>query len=101
MGQMVRRNNETLDILRPSRDKPHYCPLQSLVCISWSQVFRVDPGLLCPAPQEGRAREAWLRAVCVLLALTNLAIFSRLLYDYWQYRTRGKLPTIIHFIPFL
>ena len=78
--------------LSHGRDKsPHYL----------HQVFRVDPGLLCPAPPEGRARETWLRAVCVILALTNLAIFSRLLYDYWQYKTRGKLPGIIHFIPFL
>ena len=46
-------------------------------------------------------KEVLLQVVCVILALVNIFIFSKLLYDYWQYKKRGKLPRIVHMIPFL
>jgi len=65
------------------------------------QVGEVDPVLLCPPPEQEQTRELVLQLVCVLLALVNVLVFSKLLYDYWQYRHKGKVPRIVHLIPFL
>jgi hypothetical protein len=35
-------------------------------------------------------REQVLQVLCVTLALLILVVVSRLLYDYWHYRSRGK-----------
>merc|ERR1719270_155453 len=64
-------------------------------------VSSVNPSLLCPSSPGEQMKEVLLQFVCVFLALVNIFIFSKLLYDYWQYKTRGKLPRIVHMIPFL
>ena len=37
-----------------------------------------------------------LQVLCVTLALLILVVVSRLLYDYWHYRSRGKGPSQQH-----
>ena len=64
------------------------------------QVSDIDPSILCPPSAEGRKKELLLQLVCVMLALVNMFVFSKLLYDYWQYKSKGKLPRIVHWIPF-
>lgn len=68
--------------------------------LNW-QVSSIDQGELCPPSYSEEIREITLQTVCLVLAVLNLAIFSKLLYDYWQYKQRGKLPSIVHLIPFL
>ena len=65
------------------------------------QVSSLVQGDLCPPSYTEEIREVTLQTVCLVLACLNLAIFSKLLYDYWQYKQRGKLPSIVHLIPFL
>ena len=65
------------------------------------QVVNIDRGQLCPPSYSEEIKEITLQTVCLILALLNLAIFSKLLYDYWQYKHRGKLPGIVYLIPFL
>ena len=65
------------------------------------QVVNIDRGQLCPPSYSEEIKEISLQTVCLILALLNLAIFSKLLYDYWQYKHRGKLPGIVYLIPFL
>ena len=36
-----------------------------------------------------------------IVVLANIAIFSNLLYDYYQYRINGKLPKVIKWIPYM
>jgi hypothetical protein len=38
-------------------------------------------------------REQVLQVLCVTLALLILVVVSRLLYDYWHYRSRGRDPS--------
>ena len=57
---------------------------------------------MCPPPQHQQlSRQSWLQILCFLLALANLVTFTKLLYDYYQYKVNGKLPGIIHWIPTL
>ena len=37
--------------------------------------------------------------VCVILACLIILILTKLLYDYWHYRRRGKLPWIVYRMP--
>ena len=42
---------------------------------------------MCPPPQHHQlTRESWIQIVCFLLALANLLTFTKLLYDYYQYK---------------
>ena len=65
------------------------------------QVRTLDPVLLCPVSREGSLRELLMQLLCVLLAVVNVLVFSRLGYDYYQYKQRGKLPNILHWLPYL
>ena len=42
-----------------------------------------------------------MEVICLLLAMLNMFVFSKLFYDYQQYKNTGKLPGIIYWIPFL
>jgi len=63
------------------------------------QLVSLDTGILCPASPNGGKRETLLQILCVILALINLSVIARLLYDYYQYKHRGKLPRIVHWLP--
>ena len=65
------------------------------------QVLEVDPFTLCPSSAEGRKKEELLQVVCLVLAVVNMFVFSKLFYDYHKYKNTGKLPRIINWIPFL
>jgi len=83
--------------------------LESVICSQESSpeqvvgkmLSEVDPELLCPGAPQVQLKEMLLQVLCVVLALVNFIVFTKLLYDYWQYKQRGKLPRIIHLIPFL
>ena len=65
------------------------------------QVLELDPFTLCPSSAEGGEKEQLLQVICLVLAVFNMFVFSKLLYDYQQYKNTGKLPGIIYWIPFL
>ena len=65
------------------------------------QVLEVDSFNLCPSSAEGRKKEQLLQVICLVLAVVNVFVFSKLLYDYHKYKNTGILPRIIHWIPFL
>lgn len=43
---------------------------------------------MCPPQHQLLSRQSWLQILCFLLALANLITFSKLLYDYYQYKVR-------------
>jgi len=59
----------------------------------------VDPHVLCPPSDEGARRELVLQLVCCLLGICIVLVLSKLLYDYWQYKNKGKLPWIVLKMP--
>ena len=63
------------------------------------QISELDPSLLCPPSAGERNKEVILQLLCVVLAILNIFVFSKLLYDYWQYKRRGKLPRIVYWLP--
>jgi len=63
------------------------------------RLTEVDHALLCPPPPTAQQQELVLKAVCVVLASLIIIILTKLLYDYWQYRHRGKLPWIVYKMP--
>jgi len=65
------------------------------------KVSELDFSILCPPSPEGRKKEQILQVVCVMLAVFNIIVFSKLLFDYRQYKNKGKLPRIVHWIPYL
>jgi len=65
------------------------------------KALEVDHFSLCPPSSEGRKKELLMEVICLLLAVLNMFVFSKLFYDYQQYKTTGKLPGIIYWIPFL
>jgi hypothetical protein len=65
------------------------------------QVSVLDPFTLCPPSAEGGKKEQLLQIICLVLAVVNMFVFSKLLYDYHKYKNTGKLPRIISWIPFL
>ena len=40
-----------------------------------------------------------LKALCGILACLITITITKLLYDYWNYRKRGKLPWIVYRMP--
>ena len=42
-----------------------------------------------------------MQLLCVLLAMLNMFVLTKLLYDYWQYKSKGKLPRIVYWLPHL
>lgn len=62
-------------------------------------ITEVEPALLCPPSKKAEQQELALKAVCVVLASLIIIILTKLLYDYWQYRHRGKLPWIVYRMP--
>jgi len=65
------------------------------------KVLELDPFTLCPPSAEGREKEQLLQVICLVLAVVNMFVFSKLLYDYHKYKNTGKLPGIIYWIPCL
>lgn len=55
--------------------------------------------MLCPRSEKAEGREAVLRALCGVLTCLIILTISKLLYDYWNYRQRGKLPWIVYRMP--
>jgi len=62
-------------------------------------IKEVEHALLCPPSKKVEQEELALKAVCVVLASLIIIILTKLLYDYWQYRHRGKLPWIVYRMP--
>ena len=63
------------------------------------QLSSIDSSVLCPRSARAEEREQVLQAVCGVLACLILATLAKLLYDYWNYRNRGKLPWIVYRMP--
>lgn len=59
----------------------------------------VSSSILCPRSEKSEEREAILKALCGILAFLILVTITKLLYDYWNYRKRGKLPWIVYRMP--
>ena len=59
------------------------------------QLVDISSSVLCPRSEKAEGREAVLRALTFLIILT----ISKLLYNYWNYRHRGKLPWIVYRMP--
>ena len=66
-----------------------------------AQLGDLETSVLCPPSHEGWKRELYMQFLCVVLAVANVMVFSNLLYDIWQYKTRGILPKIVHWLPYL
>ena len=49
-------------------------------------VLALETAVMCPTHSQTLSREAGLQVLCTVLALANLATFSKLLYDYYQYK---------------
>lgn len=63
------------------------------------KLTEVDHALLCPPSEKAEKQELALKIVCVVLASLIILILTKLMYDYWQYRHRGKLPWIVYRMP--
>ena len=49
--------------------------------------MELDTSTICPPPHHHTlTRQSWLQILCFLLALANLLTFTKLLYDYYQYK---------------
>jgi len=69
--------------------------------LAGQKVATLDPELLCPVSLEGQQKELLMQVLCVALALVNVLVVSKLLYDYYQYKHKGKLPRIVHWLPYI
>ena len=63
------------------------------------QLVDISSSVLCPRSEKAEGREAVLRALCGALTFLIILTISKLLYDYWNYRQRGKLPWIVYRMP--
>ena len=80
-----------------------------IVTVCWSlaseynlylfQLLDVSYSVLCPRSQKAEERELVLKVVCGILTFLIILTISKLLYDYWNYRQRGKLPWIVYRMP--
>ena len=61
--------------------------------------FYGDEEMIILRKQLSEEREAVLKALCGILAFLILVTITKLLYDYWNYRKRGKLPWIVYRMP--
>ena len=59
----------------------------------------IDSSILCPPSEKAEEKERVLQAVCGVLAFLIIIPLSKLLYDYWNYTKRGKLPWIVYRMP--
>jgi len=81
--------------------------LWSVVCAEGSvpeaivgrRLTEVDQALLCPPSEKEEQKQMVMKAICVVLATLIVVIMTKLLYDWWEYRTRGKLPCIVYRMP--
>ena len=63
------------------------------------QLMDIDSSVLCPRSEKAEQKEQVFQAVCAVLAILIIITFTKLLYDYWNYRKRGKLPWIVYRMP--
>jgi len=63
------------------------------------KLMDIDSSVLCPRSEKAEQKEQVLQAVCAVLAILIIITFTKLLYDYWNYRKRGKLPWIVYRMP--
>ena len=63
------------------------------------RLTEVDHALLCPPSEKEEQKQMVMKAICVVLATLIVVIMTKLLYDWWEYRTRGKLPCIVYRMP--
>eukprot|EP00092_Neocalanus_flemingeri_P075585 GFUD01093643.1.p1 GENE.GFUD01093643.1~~GFUD01093643.1.p1 ORF type:complete len:288 (-),score=62.38 GFUD01093643.1:267-1130(-) len=63
------------------------------------KLMDIDSSVLCPRSEVAEEKERVLQAVCGVLALLIVITLTKLLYDYWNYRKRGKLPWIVYRMP--
>ena len=63
------------------------------------QILDLDPNVLCPPESNGEIEEILLQLLCFVLALSIIAILSKLAYDYTVYRRRGQLPWLAMKLP--
>jgi hypothetical protein len=63
------------------------------------QLTEVDHALLCPPSEKVEQQELALKILCVVLAALIILILAKLLYDWYHYRHRGKLPWIVYRMP--
>jgi len=67
--------------------------------INQKQLMSIKPMVLCPPEDDGSLQEAGLQVLCVVFSLCIILVLARLLYDYWLYKNRGKLPWIVLKMP--
>jgi len=63
------------------------------------KLMDIDSSILCPRSEKAEEKERVLQAVCGVLAFLIVVTLSKLLYDYWNYTKRGKLPWIVYRMP--
>ena len=63
------------------------------------QLVAISSSVLCPRSEKAEGKEAVMRVLCGVLTFLLILIISKLLYDYWNYRQRGKLPWIVYRMP--
>jgi len=63
------------------------------------KLIDIDSSILCPPSEKAEEKERVLQAVCGVLAFLIIVTLSKLLYDYWNYTKRGKLPWIVYRMP--
>lgn len=63
------------------------------------KLMEIDSSILCPRSEKAEEKERILQAVCGVLAFLIVVTLSKLLYDYWNYTKRGKLPWIVYRMP--
>ena len=70
-----------------------------MMLTSVCQLVEVSSSVLCPRSERAAEREVILKVVCAILSCLIILTISKLLYDYWNYRQRGKLPWIVYRMP--
>jgi len=63
------------------------------------KLMDIDSSILCPPSEKAEEKERVLQAVCGVLSFLIVITLSKLLYDYWNYTKRGKLPWIVYRMP--
>jgi len=77
-----------------------FCGLGSVPeSINQKQLINIEEMVLCPPEDDGSLREVLLQLLCVFLAILIILVLAKLVYDFWIYRNRGKLPWIVLKMP--
>lgn len=63
------------------------------------RLMDIDSSVLYPRSEKADEKERVLQAVCGVLASLIVITLSKLLYDYWNYTKRGKLPWTVYRMP--